>query len=229
MRALEQRTLPAPIDALNLVHLADEVSYRWYGLLLAPVLIPAGARPVWAGMHDRALHGEQQADEIVIVRYPHHRLLLRAITSRYYAWVNRWRERGVRAFEFSLTQRVHGEPRIGRGEHVFFVHYNDRGSDPAEALENVRDVLEAGPARLVYASREVSPLSIFRWYEPSDPNPASHGRTAAFEVADVDALTRFVDADVVERLETVVSEDLSLQVYRRLGYSEALPWARRTR
>jgi uncharacterized protein (DUF1330 family) len=226
VRALLERELPAPIDALNLVFFADERSYRWYGVLLAPTLLPFGARPVWVGVHERSLSGAALADEIVIVRYPNHRLLLRAVTGRYYAWVNRWRERGVRAFAFSLTERVFGDMALGRGPRLF-VHYNERGDGAGAALEAIRATLEQGPTRLCYASRETSPLAIFHTYEPSDPNPAVHKRTAAFEVADVEALARFTAGGVAERLGEVAA-DLSLQVYRPLSVGEAMPWAART-
>lgn len=228
VRELEGQQLPAPIDALNLVDLADEASYRWYGLLLAPVLIPAGAWPVWVGVHHRAIHGEPGADEIVIVRYPHLRLLLRAVTSRYYAWVNRWRERGVRYFEFSITERVFGEPRLKSDRYNLFVRYNDREDGSAAALEEIRRVLEAGPARLVYASREVGSLAIFRRSEPSDPNPAATTRTAMFAIDDLDELARFLDDEVIGTVSEI-TKDLSMQVYRRQSTREAMPWARRSR
>jgi len=32
LRELERKPLPEPVDALNLVNFADEVSYRWYCL-----------------------------------------------------------------------------------------------------------------------------------------------------------------------------------------------------
>ncbi len=67
-RELMRRELPAPIDALNLVTFADEVSYRWYGLLLLPRLAPQGARPVWVATHERSIVGSKNADEIVIVK-----------------------------------------------------------------------------------------------------------------------------------------------------------------
>jgi hypothetical protein len=223
---LEQRALPEPVDALNLVCFADEVSYRWYGLLLAPRLLTLGAWPVWVATHEQAVLGDRGADEIVIIRYPTHRILVRAVMGRYYALVNRLREKGVRCFEFSITERVAGGPELKRGELFLVARYNAEPADEDDGRQHLRDALESGRRRLVYVSREVAHLAILQPMLPSDPNRSRHTRTAIFSLNDLGDVDDLRQHDPCARLGTMTS-DLSLQIYRRLPNMQAMPWARR--
>ena len=225
-RELERRTLPEPVDALNLVCFADEMSYRWYGLLLAPRLLILGAWPVWVATHEETLLGGEGADEIVIIRYPTHRILVRAVMGRYYALVNRLRENGVRSFEFSITERLLGGPGLKPGEFLLVLHYNTSPGEEHQCLDQLRAVLETGARRLVYASREVAHLAIFKPMLPSDPNRSRCANTAVFSVPEKGALADLREQSVFVRLQTITS-DLSLHVYRRLRSLQAMPWARR--
>ena len=228
VRALKSRPLPAPIDALNLVDLGEDTSYRWYGLLLSPLVVLLGGRPVWVGVHQRSLLGEKQADEIVIVRYPNHRTLLDIMNSPYYRLVNRFRERGVRYFRFSITHRHAGEKKMGRRGLRLVAHFNSKSDTAEKAFAEVRTILERGPARLLYASREVAPLDIFRSLQPTDPNPVKYRETAIFSIEDMESAAAHVDETAQHALEAA-TDGVSLQIYRGLGTLEALPWAKTAR
>ena len=227
MEALLNQGVSGPVDALNLVNFADERSYRWYGLLLAPVMLALGARPVWVAVHQQVLLGDKRADEIVIVRYPSHRTVLRIITTPYYAAVNRLRERGVRRLEFSLTTRHYGTGAIERRGAHLVAHFNPRADTGDSAFDSVRSILESDTARLVYASREAMPMDIFLRLEPSDPNPTKYKETAIFSLADVQSVIDRCDVGTRRALEGVTN-GISLQVYRGLSNWEAMPWARPT-
>ena len=225
VRELEARSLPEPIDALNLVSFADEVSYRWYGLLLAPRLLVLGVRPVWVATREKVVLGEMGADEMVIIEYPNHRLLLKAVTGRYYRLVNRLREKGVRWLEFSLTKRLRITPDLKRSSRFLVAQFNapEREKDPLIA---VAEILESGPSRLVYASRELATLSVFHPMLPSDPNPPRYNQTAVFTIPEVEAPAALPDDRQISRLKEA-APGLSLQLYRRLTNWEAMPWSRR--
>ena len=217
---LKKRTLPAPIDALNLVDLADKASYRWYGLLLSPLVLLLGGRPVWVGVHQRSLLGEKQADEIVIVRYPNHHTLLDIMNSTYYRFVNRFRERGVRYFQFSITYRHAGEKEMKRSGLRLVAHFNNKSDTGDETFNEVKTTLERGPARLIYASREVTPMDIFRPLEATDPNPVEYRETAIFSIEDMESVVAYVDETAQQALEAA-TDGISVQIYRGLGTLEA--------
>jgi uncharacterized protein (DUF1330 family) len=225
VRNLKNRPLPAPIDALNLVDLSGEASYRWYGLLLSPLVLLLGGWPVWAGVHQRSLLGEKQADEIVIVRYPSHRTLLNIMNSPYYRLVNRLRERGVSYLRFSMTHRYAGEKRMERRGLYLVAHFNGKSDTGDEAFNEVKTILERGSVRLIYASREVVPLDIFRSLEPTDLNPVEYRETAIFSMDDMASVVAQVDAKAQRALQAA-TDGISLQVYRGLGTLEAMPWVK---
>jgi uncharacterized protein (DUF1330 family) len=225
MQALIDQDVTGPIDALNLVDFADERSYRWYGLMLGPVMLLRGARPVWVGVHHRALLGDKQGDEIVIVRYPSHRSVLRIMTTRYYSVLNRIRERGVRRLGFSLTTAYLGIGAIKRGGFNLVVQFNASADAGHSAVAGIRSILESDAVRLVYASRETMPLDAFRHLEPSDPNPTRFKEMAIFSFVDEHAVMESVDGQTRRELEKTAGE-LSLQVYRGPTIWEAMPWAR---
>jgi len=228
VRDLKNRPLPSPIDALNLVDIANEASYRWYGLLLSPLVLLFGGRPVWAGVHQRSLLGQKQADEIVIVRYPSHRILLNIINSTYYRLVNRLRERGVSYLRFSITYRFAGEKRMERRGLYLVAHFNGKSDTGDEVSNRVRTILEREPVRLIYASREVTPLDIFRSLEPTDPNPVEYRETAILSIEDMESTAAQVDAKAQHDLQ-VATDGISLHIYRGLGTLEALPRAKTAR
>lgn len=227
VRRLKCQPLPDPIDALNLVDLADDTSYRWYGLLLVPLVVALGGRPVWAGVHHSSLYGHKQADEMVIVRYPGHRTLLDIMNSRYYRLVNRLRERGVCRFQFSITYRHAGEKKMKRSGLRLVAHFNGKNDTEDKTFAKVASILEHGAIRLVYASREVAPLDIFHSLEPTDPNPVKYKETAIFSIDDVEAVVAHLDETARNALGAA-TDGVSLQVYRGLGTLEAMPWARRS-
>jgi len=227
LNQLRRRNLPKPVDALNLVHFADEISYRWYGLLLAPLVLALGGRPVWVGLYEMSLFGDKPADEIVIIRYPNHRTLLKVISSRYYSLVNGLREKGVRHMEFSLTERQ-TESELSREKgFCLLVHFNNPGDSEYSSLPEVQKVLEPLSMCLKYASRETATLSIFHSLESTDPNPSTYKNTAIFSFPEPVSPDNILNDDVISNLKAV-TKDLSLQIYRPLRYLEAMPWAKRT-
>jgi len=226
VRELKERALPQPVDALNLVTFSDEVSYRWYGILLAPRLLLLGVRPVWVATHEQCLLGDKYADEIVIIQYPNHRVLLDAVTGWYYGLVNRFRERGVQRFEFSLTERCLLETDLKRQSIFLVAHFNAREREEETSLPAIRQIVETDARRLVYASREVGTLAVFRPLLPSDPNPARYRQTAVFSIPDIESINDIPDDKLIGRLREM-TKDLSLQLYRRLTNLEAMPWSKR--
>jgi uncharacterized protein (DUF1330 family) len=226
VRELRERALPAPVDALNLVAFTDKANYFWYGVLIAPRLIFSGARPVWVAAHEQSLHGDRFADEIVIVFYPDHRVLVDAVASRYYGMVNRFRERGVKRFEFSITERLLPGDELKRGKLFLVAHFNPKQGDEETSLQSVREVLETADRRMVYASREVADLAIFKPMLPSDPNPARFKNTAVFSVPDVESVSGINEGQIIDRLGEATAEH-SLHLYRRLSFLESLPWPER--
>jgi uncharacterized protein (DUF1330 family) len=221
VRDLKSQSLPVPIDALNLVDLAGDTSYRWYGLLLSPLVLALGGRPVWVGVHQRSLIGEKQADEIVIVRYPSHRTLLNIMDSPYYRLVNRFREKGVRHFQFSITHRHAGEKKMKRSGLRLVAHFNGKTVSGEEIFTEVKSILERGPGQLLYASREVAPLDIFHSLEPTDPNPAKYKETAIFSIDDIETVVAHLD-DTARNALGAATGGVSLQVYRGLGTMGAI-------
>ena len=228
VRNLKAQPLAAPIDALNLVDLSDEASYRWYGLLLSPLVLLLGGWPVWAGIHQRSLLGEKQADEIVIVRYPSHHTLLNIMNSPYYRLMNRLRERGVSYLRFSITHRYAGDKRMERRGLYLVAHFNGKNDTSEKAFDEVRTILEHRSVRLIYASREVAPLNVFRSLEPTDPNPVEYRETAIFSIEDVEPAAIQLDETARHALQTA-TDGISIQIYRGLGTMEALPWTKTAR
>ncbi|MFC1952998.1 hypothetical protein ACFLWR_02585 [Chloroflexota bacterium] len=226
MNQLKQKSLPKPVDALNLVYFADEISYRWYELLLAPLVLALGGRPVWVGIHEMSLSGDKQADEIVIIRYPTHSTILRVISSRYYSLVNGLRKKGVRYMEFSLTERQKASELFREKGFSLLVHHNNQGNSESSPLPEIQKTLESLSMRLIYASRETATLSIFNSREPTDPNPSRYKNTAIFTFPKTLSPGNIINDDLLKNLKAV-TESFSLQVYRPLRYLEAMPWAKR--
>ncbi len=206
---LARSDLPAPLDVLNLLHLADERSYARYGLAVTPALRAVGGRLMWMGSHERSLLGDSQAERLMIVRYPSHRRFLAMTLNPYYLAINRLREAGVSRFEASFTHPYSEPGTLPSQRWLLVAHFNERTT-----LARVREVLEPQAGPLVYASREVASASFLRGRQPTDPNPLSYAEVACFAAGE--------DTEV----DLPPLDDVTLQLYRRANPRRLLAAAR---
>jgi uncharacterized protein (DUF1330 family) len=208
---LARRDLPAPVDVVNLIRAREErfESYRWYGVLVLPILLLAGGKVRWAGRHEHTLQGEPQADKLLVVRYPNHRRFLAMTLNPYYLLINRLRERGIDAFEASFTH-ASCERELSRRRLLLAAHFRPPAGDGAGALRAVTEILESDGAELVYATRETSPLLYVSDRQATDPCPLSFPEVAFFDAGDRPT----VGAAALERLERA-TDGFALHVYRR--------------
>lgn len=216
---LARRDLPAPLDVINLITTARFERYRWYGLLVFPALTAVGGRVRWMGRFERSLHGERQADKLLIVRYPSQRRFLAMTLNPYYVAINRLREAGVRRFEASFTHASLTDPGLGRRRLVVAAHFN---SPPGEdALPAITEVMTPVAGELVYATRAVASLDILAPSRESDPNPLGFGELALFAPRDGELSDR--DIDIAGARVDELTAGCSLQLYRREPASANLP------
>lgn len=203
---LARRDLPAPLDVINLITTSRFERYRWYGLLVLPALTAVGGRVQWMGRFEASVHGEQQAEKLLIVRYPSHRRFLAMTLNPYYLAINRLREAGVRRFEAAFTHASHPGNELARQRELIAVHFTSPAGD--DALAAVTEIAgEAG--ELVYATRAVATLNFLDPPVATDPHPLTFGQLALFAPAgDADL------AGLAPRLEAV-TDGCSLQVYHR--------------
>jgi uncharacterized protein (DUF1330 family) len=208
---LARQELPGPLDVINLISTrASFESYRWYGLLVMPVMTLVGGRLLWMGKHAESVAGRHQADKLLVVRYPSHRRFLAMTLNPYYLAINRLREAGVRRFEASFTHASLPGDGLIRRRRLIAVHFNSPSG--TDALEAVREIVEPVAGELVYATRAVASLGILEPPAPTDPNPLTFGELALFAAAD-----DLAAADVAAAAEELagVTAGLSVQIYRR--------------
>jgi uncharacterized protein (DUF1330 family) len=214
---LFRRDLPRPVDVLNLLTIGDLESYRWYGLLVTPLLHAAGGSVRWAGRRTAHLHGPEVADRLLVVRYPSHRVWLAMIANPYYFAINRLRERGVTRFQASFTS-----PRslsaFGRRALLLVVHFNARAED---ALERIHGAVAVHGGDLVYAAREVSPIDFVDELRPTDPHPLELKRVAFFAF-DAPALERARATGLVRDV-SACADACAIQVYEREPLLDHVP------
>jgi uncharacterized protein (DUF1330 family) len=203
---LARRDLPRPVDVVNLISTEHFASYRWYALLVSPALALVGSRVRWMGRFERSLHGERQADKLLLVRYRSHRHFLAMTLNPYYLTINRLREAGVRSFQGSFTHPSHAEAGLHRRRSLLAVHV--AGDD---ALEAVTAIVAPAVGELVYATRAVASLDILYPPAATDPRPLEFPSLALFAVGEDDV----VDADGLATRLAAVTEGFSLQLYRR--------------
>jgi uncharacterized protein (DUF1330 family) len=207
---LARLDLPGPLDVINVITTARFDRYQWYAVLVMPVMAAVGGRVRWMGRFERSLHGEQQADKLLIVRYPSQRRFLAMTLNPYYLAINRLREAGVHRFEASFTHASHDDPELHRRRVLVAVHFNSADDG---ALAAVRGILESAAGELVYATRAVAHVTLVAPARSTDPNPLAFERLALFapaggELPDGDL------AALAARVATV-TDGCSVQVYRR--------------
>lgn len=216
VRELWRRDVPAPVDVINLITPANFDRYRWYGLLVMPPLFAVGARVLWMGRLEREIAGAQQAEKLLIVRYPSHRRFLAMVLNPYYLAINLLREAGVRRFEASFTHASHADSDLSHRRHLVGVHFNSPAG--ADALGPIRECFEDAGYRLAYATRASSSLGILEPSRPTDPNPLTFGEVALFEPDEGAAPPHQPAAQV-----TALTDGCSIQAYAREPRSEYRP------
>ena len=222
VKELGKKNLPTPLDALNLITFDNEKSYRLYGFLASPLVLLLGGRPVWVGRFEKSIYGKKLADEIVIIRYPSHRVLLKIVCSKYYNLVNYWREKGGK-LEFSLTKQIY--KNLKPKGHCLVIHYNLRNENIDTTLMNLKSIIAEYGGRLYYASYETSILNIFKSLIPSGPNPARYKHTAIFSYTSNQSLGITNHKQLISKIQSIIY-DFSIKVYRTLTIKESMPWSK---
>ena len=216
IKAAYRADLPTPIDVLNLIHFKDEEAYKWYGVSVMPLLSAVGAEVGWIGKHVESFVGDPRAEELLVVRYPTQRRFFALALNPYYLLVaNPQRLRGVRKFEASFTHSPDALDRLRRSKWVLVVHSH-------EAPDALRRIVEAAGGELVYRSVETSPIEISKREHPANTNPLVFKHTALFRFEGQSSCEEAMGPGVLSQLEEAAGE-LSIQLYRRVPKTEALP------
>ena len=222
LAALARRDLGGPLDVINLLSTARFERYRWYGLLVLPVMAAVRGRVLWMGRFERSVAGEQQADKLLIVRYPSHRRFIAMTLNPYYLAINLLREGGVRRFEASFTRASHTDSGLARRRLLVAVHF--RSPEGRDALPDVEWLAGPVAGELVYATRVVADIDFLEPPRDTDPNPLRLGELAFFAPAG-DELDEAALGGLGAALAEVTDE-CALQVYRRESRSEYRPFFR---
>lgn len=212
---LARRDIPGPVDVVNLISTDPKrfSSYRWYGLLVMPALLLAGGRVQWMSRFERSLSGEQQADKLLLVRYPSHRRFLLMTLNPYYIAINRLREAGVRRFEASFTKASRSEPKLMSHRQLIGVHFVSR--EGRDGLATLEELMSSAGCRLVYATRAVASLEILDPPRDTDPNPLSFGELAMFAPGDSELPDDDLP-DLTTRIEELTEHcAVAVAIYRR--------------
>ena len=216
IKAAFRADLPTPVDVLNLIHFKDEDAYKWYGVMAMPLLKATGGQVGWMGAHTHSFLGEPRAEELIVVRYPNQRRFFAlALNPYYFAVANRQRLKGVRKFEASFTHSPDSLDALRPCRWLLAVHCH-------EGLDAIQRIVERVGGRLVYQSRETSPIVIARRPHPANTNPLAFKTTALFHFEDQQGCATAMQPGVLTELERAAGE-LSVQLYRRVPRKDALP------
>ncbi len=208
---LARRDLPQPLDVINLITTGRFEAYKWYGVFVLPLMALVGGRLRWMGRHEQSLHGDVQAEKLLIVRYPSQRRFLAMTLNPYYLAINRLREAGVRRFEASFTHASHTAADLGSRRLLVAAHFDARNGE--DALEAVERILAPVAGELVYATRAVASLGFLEPPSPTDPNPLRFSQLALFAVPG-DELPEAALAALVQELGAATG-GFALQAYCR--------------
>lgn len=210
-----------PVDALNLVSFSNTVWYRWYGLLLSPLVLLRGGRPIFVGAHERSLTGEETSDELVIIRYPSLRTFIRILTGRYYSLLNRIRIKGVRHFEFSFTVPFRESSELWRKGLRLVIQFNYQEGTFGNTLDKVTNILGKYPLIQLYASGKIGDIPFRGKAGPSDPNPCRYEGMVVFSILDNKDFSP--GKEVITELKKA-TKAFSLGVYRSPGIGKFMKW-----
>lgn len=212
------------VDALNLVSFSNAAGYRWYGLLLSPLVLLRGGRPIFVGAFDKSLAGGKTFDELVIIRYPGLRTFTKILTGRYYSLLNRIREKGVRYFEFSFTRSLRESSELWSKGLRLVILFNYQEGTFGNILDKITNILGKYPVTQLYASRKIGGIPFKGKTGLSDPNPCRYEGMVMFSILDPGKFS--LGEEVISDLKATTT-DLSIDIYRSLGICESMPWSRR--
>jgi uncharacterized protein (DUF1330 family) len=214
-----------PVDALNLVSFLNAVRYRWYGLLLSPLVMLRGGRPLFVGEYERSLVGEKTFDELVIIRYPSLRTFVRIVTGRFYSLLNRLRAKGVHYFEFSFTSPLRESSDLRNKGHRLVILFNYQEGTFGNVLDKITNILGKYPVIQLYASRKIGVIPFQGMTVFSDPNPCQYEGIVIFTILEDDIERFILEKKAIDSLKSA-TVDLSADVYRSLGVWESMPWVK---
>lgn len=210
--------LPIPVDVLNLIHFKDQEAYKWYGVLVLPLLKSVGGQAGWMGAHVTSFLGEPRAEELLVVRYPNQRRFFALVLNPYYMLVaNPQRMKAVRKFEASFTSSPDSLGALRRSKWVLVVHFH-------EAPDAVRGIVESAGGQLVYSSQESSPIVISKRPHRANTNPLVYKRTGLFRFENQASCEAAMQPSVLDQLKEAAG-DASVQLYQRVPRRNAMPAA----
>ncbi|MFC1948220.1 hypothetical protein ACFLXY_09915 [Chloroflexota bacterium] len=180
-----------PVDALNLVSFLNAIRYRWYGLLLSPLVLLRGGRPVFVGAYEKSLVGEKTFDELVIIRYPSLRTFVRIVTGSFYSRLNRLRGKCVHYFEFSFTSSLRESSELRKKGLRLVILFNYQEGAFGNVLDIITNILGKYPVIQLYASKKISVIPSQGMTVFSDPNPVKYEGIVIFSILE-DDLERFI-------------------------------------
>lgn len=218
VKRLYRAELPTPVDVLNLIHFKDEEAYKWYGVMVLPLLKLVGAEVGWMGTHVEAIVGEPRAEELLVVRYPNQRRFFALALNPYYMLVaNPQRMKAVRKFEASFTHSPDSLDALRGSKWLLAIHFH-------EAPDAVRRIVESAGGQLVYQSNETAAIMISKRPHPANTNPLVFKRTCLFRFEDEQSCEAAMQSGVLNQLREAGGE-VSVQLYRRVPKKDALPAA----
>lgn len=210
----------APTDCPNYLTYADFSQYQWYARLLAPVLLATGGGPLFVGNRVATLCGESPCETWMVVRYKNHRRMLAMIANPYYAWVNRFRERGTARLELGFTEPR--DPASGLEKHRFVLGLHVATRDPNDFFASLRALAAAAALPVVYESELRLGFEFVVAPRPCDPNSLTYPITAALGASAPEPLSAFAARDDLAKLLDSATERACVQLYRRGGTRDYL-------
>jgi uncharacterized protein (DUF1330 family) len=218
---LRNAPLPEPIHAVNYIEFQNARYYRLYGLLLAPYALPKGAKPIWVGLKTEDFVGKSVENEIVILEYPNHNVLIDIFTSKFYNMINGLRERGIKRLGFAMCKKERGAKKIGKGNHMI-IRFNRKNASRGITLRDF-DRITKKYFEIEYVASEYGFLDIFKEVEETDPREV--------EFKNISIVSGNIN-NIEESMEQYQMDmknghyDISIQQFRSLGVAESMPWSK---
>lgn len=206
-----------PMYVLNIISYKNFSAYRWYALLVLPILKLVGGNIQWAGHPSTILHGEAQCQSLLLVRYPTHQAFIRMIVNPYYAAINKLREKGVERFEGAFSEAVSGDGKaLQSKENLLVLHFN--ADNPDAVFEQAEALFAPEGAEPVLSLSQYLALDLMPRPKPSDPNPLTYQRNMFFAVDEVnEALNQAVKQWAAKQGDCVAA------VYQRSSEKAFMP------
>ena len=218
---LRNAQLPEPIHAINYVEFRNTRYYRLYGLLLAPYALPKGAKPIWVGLKTEDFVGKSAENEIVILEYPNHNVLIDIFTSTFYEMINGLRERGVKRLGFAMCKKERGAEKIGKGNHII-IRFNRKNASREIALRDF-DKITKKYFEIEYVASEYGFLDIFKELEETDPREVEF-KNISIVSGNINNIEESMEQYQMEMMNG--HYDISIQQFRSLGVVESMPWSK---